>query len=601
MPGAGNAFYNHFVEFLRQTRYLLIHSLCFPVRCLSGAIPVIGGKSFAEIVAMLGIMAGIAYLAKGLTRNECGHLADYLSVVMISFSFRKVSLWSYFGIGFDRAIFWHKFVATITMAVMLKHTVTHILHGELSITGLIMCALLIIQCSVYFIFNFNNRNAVTKSCYNFNYFYFTHVSVYLILIPILAIHGAYFFAGIGVLWGLDLSIRYYFDCVSTTATVKLLTKDLIRVEIPNKFPRLRPGQYCFLNFPKISRFEYHPFAIGGTENDSVITFFVKIVGDWTGKLKDLHVGVAGLEPIEEEVCEPPKATDIEAGKSLSRSSSMEEKSPSPGIRRSPGLATDVEAFTSIDYDEVSTPPKAAASKVINVKRSDISPPTNDELEDIEDEEGYYNNSTLYHSSVMGGNPDTDLEMGGIIHAPLTSKPQGNNASKKIFSINNPGNKGSPTGSGNNSHTGSDKDMNKRLRSSPNTTTASNTTTTATVTAVTSKQSLTSSQPTDNSEKTTERSTTTTTAAAKKTASKCRTCGMRKDNDCDITQVDIRIEGPYGSLSYDLMDANTYPVLLLIGGGIGIVPKFGLLRNVITKYRYGRSPTLKKVSHSTAIV
>ncbi|XP_028203291.1 respiratory burst oxidase homolog protein E-like [Glycine soja] len=55
---------------------------------------------------------------------------------------------------------------------------------------------------------------------------------------------------------------------------------------PNGF-KYKSGQYIFLQCPKISPFEWHPFSITSAPGDDCLSVHIRTVGDWTQELKHL--------------------------------------------------------------------------------------------------------------------------------------------------------------------------------------------------------------------------------------------------------------------------------------------------------------------------
>ena len=53
---------------------------------------------------------------------------------------------------------------------------------------------------------------------------------------------------------------------------------IIRVMTKMKF---KPGQFCFLNVPSISKVEYHPFSICSSPSDDFLEFFILQTGKKT--------------------------------------------------------------------------------------------------------------------------------------------------------------------------------------------------------------------------------------------------------------------------------------------------------------------------------
>jgi hypothetical protein len=47
-----------------------------------------------------------------------------------------------------------------------------------------------------------------------------------------------------------------------------------------------------------------------------------------------------------------------------------------------------------------------------------------------------------------------------------------------------------------------------------------------------------------------------------------------------SEISLYLEGPYGNLSIDVFDAETYPVAIMISGGVGITPMLGMLKHCL---------------------
>ena len=48
--------------------------------------------------------------------------------------------------------------------------------------------------------------------------------------------------------------------------------------------RCRPGQYTFVNVPKVASTEWHPFTITSAPGDPFVSVHIRVVGDWTEAL-----------------------------------------------------------------------------------------------------------------------------------------------------------------------------------------------------------------------------------------------------------------------------------------------------------------------------
>ncbi|KAE9022264.1 hypothetical protein PR001_g12015 [Phytophthora rubi] len=59
-----------------------------------------------------------------------------------------------------------------------------------------------------------------------------------------------------------------------------------RVDTGESF-KYQAGQYVFVCVPEISLLEWHPFTISSSPTEVAVTFHIKVVGDWTQRLRKL--------------------------------------------------------------------------------------------------------------------------------------------------------------------------------------------------------------------------------------------------------------------------------------------------------------------------
>ncbi|KAJ1439964.1 Riboflavin synthase-like beta-barrel [Sesbania bispinosa] len=69
---------------------------------------------------------------------------------------------------------------------------------------------------------------------------------------------------------------------------------------PNGF-KYKSGQYIFLQCPKISPFEWHPFSITSAPGDDYLSVHIRTVGDWTQELKFLFTEDEKLPSVNRRV------------------------------------------------------------------------------------------------------------------------------------------------------------------------------------------------------------------------------------------------------------------------------------------------------------
>ncbi|CAB9515739.1 oxidase homolog protein [Seminavis robusta] len=134
---------------------------------------------------------------------------------------------------------------------------------------------------------------------HFNVFWGTH-HLLLVMLVALCCHG------IGnllepfqsVYWVIGPLLLYIIPRVwreTPLSTVEVLDVSLkkgnvigLKLERPTSWdPLIKAGMYAFLNIPKVSRVEWHPFTLTSAPGDDYIEFHFAKVGDWTGAVHDL--------------------------------------------------------------------------------------------------------------------------------------------------------------------------------------------------------------------------------------------------------------------------------------------------------------------------
>lgn len=156
--------------------------------------------------------------------------------------------------------------------------------GSANITGIALLAVLTVMvvCS---------HRAVRKSGY-FEVFYWTH----LLSIPtwvLLILHSPNFwkwFLVPGFLFIVEVVGRMKRICSqrgrSYITSAVAMPSDVVKLTVqrPHGF-RFHAGDFCYLNIPSVAKYEWHPFTISSSpENSEELTFHVRAVGEWTRSL-----------------------------------------------------------------------------------------------------------------------------------------------------------------------------------------------------------------------------------------------------------------------------------------------------------------------------
>jgi len=86
----------------------------------------------------------------------------------------------------------------------------------------------------------------------------------------------------------------------------------LRIKKPEGFGDglLHAGQYCFINIPALSEFEWHPFSLTSAPDDDFLSFHISALGDWTKGAYELmpKLQALALKSADEEAAK----NDIEA-------------------------------------------------------------------------------------------------------------------------------------------------------------------------------------------------------------------------------------------------------------------------------------------------
>jgi len=59
------------------------------------------------------------------------------------------------------------------------------------------------------------------------------------------------------------------------------------MELPHRKLDYKAGQYIFINFPSVSKFEWHPFTLTSAPHEDFLSVHIRAAGNWTNKVYDL--------------------------------------------------------------------------------------------------------------------------------------------------------------------------------------------------------------------------------------------------------------------------------------------------------------------------
>jgi predicted ferric reductase len=212
-----------------------------------------------------------------------------------------------FGISFDRAIKYHRWLGYSTCLILIMHAggnwadwkktgvfgeksvEKEMVYGEMAF----VCALIMVLFAV----SFWRRQF-------FESFLVTHM-LYPIFILFAALHskatpnalGWYFFPSV-MLFIIDRLIRAYRSYKPTAVTEIAHVNGLTRLQLKKPAGmKYEGGQYLFIMIPSISKIEWHPFSIASAPQDEDLMLCIRDAGGWTHKLLEAaKQNITDLQP-----------------------------------------------------------------------------------------------------------------------------------------------------------------------------------------------------------------------------------------------------------------------------------------------------------------
>lgn len=71
---------------------------------------------------------------------------------------------------------------------------------------------------------------------------------------------------------------------------------MLKMELPSRRLNYKAGQYIFINFPTISKFEWHPFTLTSAPHEDFLSVHIRAAGNWTNKVYNLCESAKGNTP-----------------------------------------------------------------------------------------------------------------------------------------------------------------------------------------------------------------------------------------------------------------------------------------------------------------
>uniref|UniRef100_A0A1J3CL19 Respiratory burst oxidase-like protein A n=1 Tax=Noccaea caerulescens TaxID=107243 RepID=A0A1J3CL19_NOCCA len=186
------------------------------------------------------------------------------------------------------------------------------------VTGIAMVVLMTIAFTLatpWFRRNKLQLPGVLKKITGFNAFWYSH-HLFVIVYSLLIIHGYYVYlidtwskkttwmyvtvpVALYLLERLIRALRSGIEAVSILK-VAVLPGNVLSIQMsrPTNF-RYRSGQYMYLNCSAVSSLEWHPFSITSAPGDDYLSVHIRVLGDWTKKLRALFSEACKSLPSDE--------------------------------------------------------------------------------------------------------------------------------------------------------------------------------------------------------------------------------------------------------------------------------------------------------------
>ena len=251
-----------------------------------------------------------------------GHLtAVHLTLTVLPVS--RSSVWhAVFGISFERAIKWHRFVARATGALVLLHALliiranglsilfstTPLRNGMAAVYGSLAAACIFLMAATAI-------SLIRRGL--FELFYYVHLPLFASTMVFASLHSAYAryyliapLLAIAVDWAIRLARRCRAVQVVDATCLVNEEEGLWRVAKLTLRARMipEPGQYVFLNVPSLSLLQWHPFSISSLPEPTA---------DRSESTFTLHLLDMGKGTYTSDVCDALAASELAGGSSLS--------------------------------------------------------------------------------------------------------------------------------------------------------------------------------------------------------------------------------------------------------------------------------------------
>eukprot|EP00047_Mylnosiga_fluctuans_P012673 m.27305 g.27305 ORF g.27305 m.27305 type:complete len:465 (+) comp4411_c0_seq2:13-1407(+) len=154
---------------------------------------------------------------------------------------------------------------------------------------------------------------IRRQCYEL--FKYPHLVLMLLFFLFGIIHMTIviLFAVLGLLpWVVDKFIQCCRCCSSRPAAADLSSPDLLKLSIPKVSSSTRVGQYIFLNIPKVSRLQWHPFSLTSSPAGTEDQIAIRPLGAYTREVgSTVRESIRNNEAVEVHIDGPYGSAEVD--------------------------------------------------------------------------------------------------------------------------------------------------------------------------------------------------------------------------------------------------------------------------------------------------
>lgn len=274
--------YNNINKFIYIIKWKIYTYFLQLTECCAIILKLKTGDIYITIPIIIIILGFSIYYVNLNDGTKTGIMAEICFFICILLTMKKINILPY-----DKVLYYHKIFSILLFFISILHGIACLKKKNIDRDNLkykFYTGYAFILSIIFIIFI--SMSSIKESQYHI--FFNSHVILFIIIFICSMLHGNGFTMYLMIIFLLDLLYRIFLSFrinkLKLSTHFELITNNIIKLEIDDTSLECHSGQYIFLCIPQISLFEWHPYSIANsiTENK---TFYIKIVGDWTNKIK----------------------------------------------------------------------------------------------------------------------------------------------------------------------------------------------------------------------------------------------------------------------------------------------------------------------------